>query len=226
MSYPDETKFAYSNYLVIETASHYRYVQPAPSPVNTAKALLVYRQLDDGIGKNKSSQVVYPGSPAQLLPGFVYLVRADINTALTFPESPVADVDPAERNNLMVILSDEYRPVFGGENHFSFRTEEAARLPTGAFDTQICARFPNPGAKRIGFWFTTVGAGNSVVAQVIARGVPSGSCAQTVIGPGHLELVHVVGNAEVPPIDWEVQLTATGVQPTSVLMFISYNEEA
>jgi hypothetical protein len=126
----------------------------------------------------------------------------------------------------MVLISDEYRPAYGAENHFSFTVSDPARLPSILGATTVCARFPNPGAKRVGFWFRTAGAGGTVLAEVKAQGIPYIACSQTVIGPGHAELVHVVGVSEALPVEWEVLLTAPVALPTSVDFFVSFNEEA
>lgn len=224
VSFPDEIKSAESNHFFLEVSSRYRFLQPAPTPQNAAKALLVYRQLDDGLGKTASAVFAYPGSPVLLAPGFVYVVRSDLTEAL-FSDNPVADNQAFNRIRLMALISDDYRPEYGAEGQIFFRSSDPARLPTGGGDTEIFAKFPNPGVRRIGFWFQTAGTGNTVTARVQALGFGGASNVQTVVGPGHPENVFVVGTADFVPIEWRIELSDVGPAPTSATLDLSFIKE-
>lgn len=218
----DEIKAGEANLIRLEVSSRVRFLVPSPSAANCAKALLVYRSIDDGAAKKTSSQIAYPGSPVLIMPEYVYIARSDIARGLTV-DAAAADIDPIDRIPIIALVSDDVRMVFGGENHLFYTVTDTGRLPQDANDTRTCVRFPNPGARRIGFWMR---GSAGLTAEVIARGIPPSTNQQTVIGPLHPTGVHTTGTADIVPIDWEVRLTSNGTVPTSVDFYMSFNEEA
>jgi hypothetical protein len=211
---------------LISQAPFVRWLQPAPLITNTAKVCAVYKQSHDGQQRPESYQLAYPGSPVRLEPNVDYIVDFALIESM---------VNLAQRTNVplecrgvgAVVISDEYRQIFGPDYHFYYENNEAARLPTDVApnpgSTVSFLRVPNPGRRHVGFRFVVAGA--TCTADVVAAGHPFGNLLneQTVLAAVP-ELTFASGVADTVPVEWMIRITCTAGIPFFIRVWMSFNE--
>jgi hypothetical protein len=225
-TFPDQIKTFSNGHDLVEVAPFVRFVQPAPSVNNTAKALAVYEHATDGSHLG-NLQVAFPGSPVRLRQDTVYVVTPRLKLALNNAQvsSAASALDGA---NSMALYTHDYRPVYGHEEQIQFGSNQAARLPAGLGVATPFLRVPNPGKRRVGLTFMANVA--NVVADVVAVYDPPAGAAvffpveQTVIAAQPLAVVGQ-GTADAIPIEWRVALTAIGpALPTFAVVSLSFED--
>jgi hypothetical protein len=222
----DVVKIFGSSFAVLEQAPFVRWVQPAPQIKNTSKVVAVYQQQHDGQQRAESLQLSYPGSPVRLEPNLNYILDFCLSEALVQPGLRVNE--PKEARNInTVVITDEYRQIFGAEWQIYFETRETGRLPTAAApapgSTVNFLRVPNPGRRHVGFRFFA--NSSTCTADVVAVGLPAGVNQQTVLS-AVAESTFAAGVADTIPMEWLVKVTSTVGVPTAIGCWLTFNESA
>jgi hypothetical protein len=221
--YPIVKSAGSNGFLELEQAPFTRFVQPAPGPRNTAKCFAVYQKQHDGAQNAQSFVMAWPGSPVQLEPNLTYILTPqieDVADGLTKARTNV----PQDQNEMRVLVTDEYQPQWGSDDHFFFTSRDTNRMPRALSLTSEFMRFPNPGKRKLSLFFRTDAGGcTATVEGRFSAGFATTAAQNIIVGAG--ESVAAVGTLDVIPLEWNIILTkAAGPFPTRVSVFVSFHD--